>query len=850
MIQSYSEYQNTASSEKITLAIMEATKRLQGWTVFSGSKYVLTNFDFPKVTTVEDAGVVYTEVFSTAALIAGTYYHNEADQEIYLRASDSSNPNGRLIVVTVQMYFANVPIVLPNDLDAGYDVMWEPLIQSTSQFGVEIDTISQTSEAIEGSGSLSLINDFDFWPNNFDKLSFENKRVWLYSYHRDLAADEAKLIFKGRVSKKTYSAKTITFNLKDQFSQLKAPVPLSTIGDLATRTPVDLENAKQRMLFGRVYGHIPTNIDQVVDGYPITGTVSITFGSLTVTGSSTVFLTELSPGDTLVLAGVEYTIASITNNTSLTLSDEYAITAGLSGASISVIPDKPKRWMNRVFKVAGHAVREAGAFTTGGSSVTRLFLDDTTDFYPGDYVYVGTLGSGELAIISDVATGRIDLSTSLATIPTVGTFVRRPAIQNVRIDDTLLLYYRDYTFDPDSATLTLRDEAEFNASHLFQMGTTVAFTNTSRSVTGSGFADRIQPGYFIGCIGQASMFEVLSVESDTALTLRSSADFTDTDFGQYKALIYDEGTTVLSCDCLGRTDDGTATGVLLKTAPGIVQALLDDAGLGDEIDTASFTEAEDIAYQEIGIVVPETYRATNSMSFRDVINKVNKSVFGTVIQNDNFQFAYHVLSPRKPTDATKFTESDILSFSLNSTAENVVGTVNVEYLKKEYDYTTSKASISTKSTTSDTATYLVKTSNEKTVATYLTVEREAEIFSARWAFLLSSSAAKLTFTTKLQAMHLQVGDIIEVEHRKFFERFGGTGKRKLMMIESIKKSGVEVTIEAVDINNLFNRVAAINELTADYSGSSETEILYGGFITDTYGLVDNDPETAETNLIW
>jgi hypothetical protein len=847
----YSDFQNMPSSEKITLAILEASKRLMGWELDSGSVYKLTGFSFAVIASLEDSGTSYTSVGSVGALSAGKFYHDRDNETLYVHATASANPNSRFLVVTVQLFFANVPVVLPYDLMSGSEVLFEPMIDSTSEFGVQIDTINQTSEAIEGSGSLTLDNDQDFWIENYDRLSFENQRCTLYSYHRDLDPYDAHLIFKGRVERKSYSREKVAFQLKDLFSELRASVAQDTIGDLAERTGTDLENAKQRMVLGRVFGNIPTNIDQVLDGYPLTGLVSVTAGSLNVTGSGTEFLSELSPNDRLVLQDKDYSVASITDDTNLVLSQEYAGTANLTNESASFIPDQPKRFINRAFKIAGHALRQPTTQTQGGSTIQALYVDDTTDIYPGDVIYIGTLGSGESAIVDAVYPPfYIRLATSLATVPPVGTSVHRPAVQNVRIDSTKLEYYRDYELDASTAVLTLRSTAEENAGPIYQHVDDMAFTNGSETVTGSGFQAVIQPGYMVGIVGNANFFEVLSVDSDTQLTLRTPANFTDTDSGRYKSLIFNPDNMTISLDVLGRTDDGTPTGNLLKTAPAISKALIQDAGLSAEIDEDSFDEAEEIAYQSIGIVVPENYNDTNSPSYRDVMNAVNKSVFGSVVQNNEFKFAYQVLQPEKPTAAVKFSEADLLSFSLNSVADNAVKTCILEYKRQEHDYISAQESVPTVQQTSDNAQYLVKTEREKTIRGYLVDETEARIMVNRWSFLLSTSTGRLTFTTKLQGATLEVGDIIEIEHRKFFQRYGGSGKRKLLLVESVKRNGSTVRVEATDLSNTFNRVACINGNEAEWADATEDEKLYGGYISDQYGLIDNDPESFETNLIW
>lgn len=846
----YSDFQNKTASEKITLCFLKASKRLMGWTLHSGSVYKIENIDVI-VDGIEDSGTAYSEAASIGATTTSKYFYDVDTQTLYLRTTGSDNPNSRFIVLRQKLCFSNVPVVLPHDLNAGAEVPFKPLISNSSQFGVSIDVIEQTSEAIEGSGSVTFVNDQDFWPSNYDKWFFENQECSIYSHNRDLEPTEALLIFKGKVEKRSYTPTQITFQLKDQFAEIRSPISLGTIGDLAQRTGTDLENARQRLILGNVKGLRPVNLDQVLDGYPITGTISATYASVTVTGSGTAFLTELSPDDQLVLDGVTYTVATIASNTSLTLTENFDDTSGLTGASATVIPDRPKRWMNRVWKVAGHTLREPITETEAGSTITQLVLGSVADIEVGDCLYIGTLGSGEIVFVDEViGTKQVRLTTSLPTIPSIGTAVRRPAIQNVRINDVPLIYYRDYTFDASTAEMSLRTSAEENAGPIRQLSTSMSFSTASRDVTGSNFKGTIFPGYMVGVVGNTAFFEVSSVESDTALKLRTASTITANTTGRYKPLIFNPSSDVISLDSLGKTVDGTSSGTLIKTVPSAVKSMLTDAGLASLVDTTSFDTAEEIAYQPIGLIIPRKFNDTKAPTYREVINLLNRSSFSSLVQNSEFKFALEVLQPSKPITAKRFSESDVLSISFTSTSENMIKTATVSYQPREYDYLTKNESIRTHQKTSDVSNYILKTTREQTFETFLVGSSDAQIHANRWAYLLENTSGRVTFTTKLQGMSVEIGDIVEVEHRKLFERFGGTDNRRLMFVESVKKSGSIVEIEATDLSNSFNRICSINEQTNDFSTSSSDERIYGGFITDEFGLIDNDPETFGTNLIW
>ena len=849
----YNDYQNKPSSEKITLAILQAKKRLMGWSLHSGSVYKLTSFDMPVIVSVKEQNTSYTEVDSLAEVDSSKFYHDKENQTLYLQASDDSNPNSKFIHVTRKFFFSNVPVTLPFDLNSGEEVYFEPQVKSTSQFGVEMDTVDQQNEAIEGSGQLILYNDQDFWRNIYDKYVFDNQVCQIYSWTRGLDVTEAKKLFDGKIETKDYKTNQLIFKMTDKLGELKGTIPLNSISELNLDNDPDMDQAKQRMIFGKLEGFRPVNVDVLKEGeFTVTGTLSGTGGSATITGSGTEFLTELNPEDQLTIDGVEYTINSISSDTSLTLTEN--VEGSFSGETAILAPDRPKRYKNRIWKVAGHALRQPEMTIDVGSSTSRLFLSSTQDLYAGDTLYIGTLGSGEQVVINEVVNeSTVTLATSLAVIPAVGTQVIRPAIQNVRLDKILLRYYRDYTIDAENATLTLRDTAELDAAPVIESIEDATFTNSSSTVTGTGtsFKSYLENGYVVRPKGQSKLYKILSVDSDTQFTL--TEDFvgtTNTTNLQYKTYVFDNGDSVLTCEVLGRTIDGTTSGSLLKTAPDIVKTLLTDANLEDSIDESNFTTAQDYFKEDLAFAIPEDYDDDDTTTYREVINKVNKSVFGLLIQNTEFQLTYEPLRPVISSDYRLFRESDILDLKVKSTNKNMIKTSYVKYNRKEYDYNIQDELVLNKENTSDTATYILGTNKTNTYETYLTNEDDANRLGKRWLFLLESSTAQVTFSTKLQGADLNVNDIICIEHRKMYTRLSGTSSRKYLATESIKKSGDEVTIVAVDLSNAFNRVALISDSTQSFSDADEDTRALAGFITDEYGLIGNDSETFGINLIW
>ena len=188
------------------------------------------------------------------------------------------------------------------------------------------------------------------------------------------------------------------------------------------------------------------------------------------------------------------------------------------------------------------------------------------------------------------------------------------------------------------------------------------------------------------------------------------------------------------------------------------------------------------------------------------------------------------------------------SLKVESKNDRIVEDVKVRYDIKEYDPSFGGGSNSLVTKTSDVGQYLVKTSKDKIVTSVLVKETEAQILANRWSFLLSIATNVIKFKTKLQTARLQVNDVVLIDHEKLFERLGG-GKRKYAAISSISKTEGEVTVEADDLGNAFNRVCVITDDDApDFSDSLDTQKAQNGFITDSYGLIEN--ENYGLNVIW
>ncbi len=852
-IQVYSDYQGLSKSEKIGLVVLEASKRLMGWVADVGSIYKLTSVDFSVIVSLEDSGVGYAAAASYAALSASTYFLDRNAKTLYVWAAGGVNPNSLFIGLIYRLFFSNVGgVYQPNDLSTGFAVEWVPLLSASSSFGVSLDTHYQLGVAIEGSGSVSFFNDQTFWANRYDKVYFENQRVFIYSWNRALPITEAKIIYRGRIESKQFDETMVTFNLKDFLNELRAPVPLSLISAVAgVRAPSNILAAKQRLLYGYVYGNRPTNIDQVLTSYPLTGTIALTNGSLSIVGTGTTFLNDLSPNDELFFGtyAKAFVVKDVTDDLNATLTQAFD-SLTVSGQAYSIRPKLPKNYMNRKFIIAGHALREPVTTVTAADSLSEVTVASMQDIQAGDALVVGA----ENTTVKRITPVKIQFTTTLLNVPAIGATVTRPAISQVQIGNRTLVLNRDYTYSAAFGTLTLTKTAEFNVAPIQAISGTLTFTSGSRTVTGSGtfFKAELVPGSWLLGNGQSVWVQVLAVDSDTSLRVRVAATYTQTDIAYAKnPEYYNEGKTVLSCDVLGVTIDGTTTGNMIVKAPQVVKDLLIRAGLSSSISASTFTTAESTSEHRVSLVIPAVFSDSKVPTLRDSITAINQSVFGSLIQGRDFLLEYTIFDPEKPASMSTLHEGDILSFKIDSKSDNMAKKINVNYKKKEYDPIAGGPIYSTATATSDAAQYLAKTIKETTIEAALSDDSSATIFAARYAMISEIASSVVKFQTKLQGARLQVNDRVEIRHRKFYTRLGSTSTHKIAAVQSASKSISDSDIELDDLANAFSRVACITATGAlDYSQASENDKSVNGYITDTYGMQSNDPNSVGVNLQW
>ncbi len=334
----YSDSANKTKSEKRTLAHLEPTQKLVLWTLDSGAIYKRSTNHF--CIGVANNGTDLSEA-SSAALSAGEFYYDAENSELYIRLSDDSNPQAgsNYVVATYRLFFSDSPIILPHDLtESGILVEYEPIIDKTSNFPQEIDNTDQIGIALESNGSISFSNKHGHWDNIFDKLFFENKNISIYSYLDLRPITENRVMFKGIIENKDFKIDSVSFRLKDFVHELREEVPLPFFSASDGDVSESVIGRPKRLLYGLVDGVKLTGVDNVLNGYDLTGSVVAQRSSeATVTGVGTLFTSELSIGDLVEIDSNEYEVKSIASNLSMVIKRSEPIDVSAEGATFERI---------------------------------------------------------------------------------------------------------------------------------------------------------------------------------------------------------------------------------------------------------------------------------------------------------------------------------------------------------------------------------------------------------------------------------------------------------------------------------------------------------------------------------
>ena len=847
------EFISAQSSEKITLAHVEARTRLFEWTVHSGPiwKKTVPHFTVGLKNNQDDM----VDNGQLAGLNEGMFFFDPESGILYAHFDLSVDPITIRAIVTFRFFYASGPAVTSFDLtNAGKHIRYEGRIITTPGYK-HIVGVDQSLTAVVGSGTLKLENGDGGLDEIFDTLYFENREATIYSWNRDLDFDQAKVIYRGRITNKRFGPNDVSFLIKDTLFDLEQAIPLDPYTD-ADNVNSDIKGRYKRHLYGRVDGLRLQSIDQIGDGYALTGTVSALAASETLTGVGTIFLSETSPEDTITIGSQEFRIEAVVSDTEITLDSKADFSFVAQTATL--LPEIATVTKNRIFFVAGHACSNLTYSVVNVLQLNRIVLSDTTGLLPGDFVEFVT---GERKEIKTVAPGNIIvLQSNIIVEPAVSSSIIRQPVQRLYKEGDLInadnFTISNIGSPTNECKITISDTAEFDLSRAVTLGFDLSFTNGTRAVTTPDAVDlreTLSPRDFIrpSDLSFTTFYEVLSV-SETSLEIRTVfTDPTHSGGSTGKLPDYIGDNTIISAEVIGKTVSGEPGGVWIKTAPQAVRDIITQIGVSDFlVNEATFTDAVSDAPHVLSLTLPLSLGG-GAVKAKTAIDLINKSVGGALTLDNNLNLQYKVLQGDTPDEPVRVRDEDIIKWNIKTSSGKNFKDAIVKYRHQDVDRISLSSGASVETFSSDFVRDYIGTSQLKEFNAYLFDQNAAAIFVERQVYFNTLSRAQITLQTDLRFENVEIGDVMQLEMKRLYARLGGDGsKKKLGIVVGKVVTGDSVRLELSDLGNIFNTSSVIApNTTLPFATATEDEKLKYGFITDSQGIVDSDETTANIHLI-
>lgn len=845
------EFKKAASSEKITLAHVDGKRRLY---VFSSPTADVYSKAVPfYVVGLKQDDTDLTEVSSLADVVAGTFYYDAKNSTLYTRLVGDADPATVEVIVTYRLFFSNKSITTTNDLtDVADHVFYAGRIVSSPGYKHKIG-IDQALTSLVGQGTLKLQNQDQGLDDVFDTLIFENQNVTIYSWNPFLKPSEARVVYRGNVTNKTYDDSTITFKIKDQtFKLLDSP-------NLAQYTANDnvgdsVQGQLKRRVYGRVDGLRCQSVDQIASGISLTGTVTMVANETLLRGTGTQFLSEVVQGDTIIVGTQEFEVESVIDNTSITTSDEADF--AFSAQSALLEPERGTNLKNRTFLAAGHVCAEVEHTITSVPQFNRVVVDSTEGLFAGDFIeFVET---GERIEIKTVAPGNIVvLVQNMVTKASVGTAIKRQPIQEVYIGNRRV-NADDFSINNNSSGcgITFELDTEFNLARPTNTVFSGTFANGSRVInvttTEVSLTEIVRPGDFVkpNNIAYTTFYKVVNV-NNTSIEISSGfmeAGITDTI--ELKSPEYLQDDSVVSVNILGRTVDGAASGTWISNAAQVQRDLLEDINI-NVYNTQSFIDGESDSPQLISMAIPEDFSRKTPPTVKSLVDKINKSVNSSLTLDNDLLIKFKTLNVFSDQDLSVIKDSDVLSWKIKTTNGKTFNRVFSRYRFTDVDLNTLEDGNKALDFESQFVTRYIGTNKSSELDLYLFEERDALVATHRHSYYNRLSVATLSITTDLRLEDVEIGEVVVTDFRRMYTRLGDQGvRKKVMLVIGKTLTGEKTELILSDLGNTFNTSSYITPGTApDYLAASEDEKLIYGYITDSQGIVENDEDTAGVHLI-
>lgn len=853
---SFTELALAKSSEKITLALIRAKSFLTSFTVYSGDIYSAT-VPFIVVDAYLDKALL-TLATDANSVTSGKYFYDISEQTFYIYSSDITEAE---VIVTYQLNFASAPIELSYDLtDDGTFVEYDCRITVASGFNIKLDG-SAVGIALVGSGSVTLNNNDGYFNSFLSDLIFEKQSCKIYSTFRELSESQAKLIYDGIITAVENTGSIIKITISNNIQLLSANIISNTVtedGYKVSGITTQVVGTYRPRIWGRVNGLRLANISAITDSrYSLTGEVSTTLSSATVTGTGTAFLDEVSSGDTIIVNGTEHLVTEVISNTELSIEEAAASSETGPGEneykSISPI-------FNRTWLVSARPLREVAANILLQPANIIYEVDAVQDLEIGDVVLVRVDSNYYTRTITSIYANNVVINQSIPdSLGTTNQILRRPVYNLYYNTNQIPLSSDNFVIDNDDTEGCFVDIARdfeiiSQSPRTLDLGglwTGSSGTKLiSRSTANEGIPELIRPRDWLLISGVK--YEITTVYSTDTVTRIRLVENLHTAVNQQGLSVYSvdpiTNSAIVSADVFGETEDGTKSGIWIKNGVQFIKGQLIEQGLGSSLDS-SFDDFDND--QPIALVAPRSPFQKNMPKLNTYIKQVNESISGALFIKSDFKFSYKTLDLALDFSTTLplIDDFDVISWTAKSERNDLYREVNYSYNYQQVDSFTGEPSLLNYVKENDLSILLgnIDTYELDTCFYFLQDVRPS---AHRKLILGQMLNTILQIKTNLKYIDLNILDAVLVDFRHLPVNFDTGATMRIMAVLEKKVDGESVSLVVGDLAGIYARRALIvPDSTPDYSAASGFEKMERSWITEENGTIDNSTKSKMRNVI-
>ena len=236
---------------------------------------------------------------------------------------------------------------------------------------------------------------------------------------------------------------------------------------------------------------------------------------------------------------------------------------------------------------------------------------------------------------------------------------------------------------------------------------------------------------------------------------------------------------------------------------------------------------------------------------KSAIDLINKSVYAAVTLDNDLNIQYRAMYNETSDTPIVLTDFDVINWSIQTTNGKTFRNSIIRYRHQDVDNMSLEPTSGIIEHSSEFVRDYIGTDKTEDINVYLYDENAARIMSHRSIYFNRLGRSDIDIESDLRLENIAIGDTIQLEFSRLYKRYGDEATRKkLVIVTGLSKSGMRITLECSDLGNTFNSTAIISpNSTNDYVDATIDERLKYGFITDSRGIVNDEEQSSNINLI-